>query len=128
VCWQCFFNNLLDLSAHPHAARYDFITYPGGSTVGFTYDDRGRRTSVTDQNSYTYDDADRLITLTDAANNATHYAYDTENNLSSIADANGHTTSFEYNPLGNSRPTSEARDWVGMSASGHRSRCYSAGS
>ena len=50
---------------------------------------------------FTNDDADRLITVTDAANNST--AYDTENNLSSITDANGHTTSFEYNPRASSR-------------------------
>ena len=31
--------------------------------------------------SYTYDDADRLTTVTDAASNVTTYAYDTESNL-----------------------------------------------
>ena len=34
--------------------------------------------------TYAYDDADRLITVTDAANNVTTYGYDTENNLMSI--------------------------------------------
>ncbi len=71
------------------------ITYPDHSTVGFAYDTRGRRTSVTDQNgkttSYTYDDADRLTAVTDPAGNMTQYAYDTEDNLISITDANGHS-------------------------------------
>jgi YD repeat-containing protein len=61
---------------------------------------------VTDQNgkttSYTYDDADRLITVTDAATpgNVTTYGYDTESNLTSIQDANSHTTSFSYDAFG----------------------------
>jgi YD repeat-containing protein len=75
--------------------------YPDGSTVGFGYDYRGRRTSVTDQNNktttYTYDDADRLTSVTDPAHNTTQYAYDVEDNLLSITDANNHITSFQYN-------------------------------
>jgi RHS repeat-associated protein len=59
---------------------------------------------VTDQNGkmtrYTYDDADRLTAVTDAAQNPTQYAYDTENNLLSITDANGHQTSFTYDAFG----------------------------
>ena len=55
---------------------------------------------MTDQNgkvtSYAYDDADRLINVTDVALNVTHYAYDLENNLTSITDAAQHTTSFVY--------------------------------
>ena len=97
-------------SAHPTTFAYDLmnrltgITYPDGSTVGFTYDSRGRRITSTDQNNktttYTYDDADRLTAVTDPANNLTQYAYDTENNLLSITDANNHTTSFAYNARG----------------------------
>jgi RHS repeat-associated protein len=97
-------------SAHPTTFAYDLmnrltgITYPDGSTVGFTYDSRGRRITSTDQNNktttYTYDDADRLTAVTDPANNNTQYAYDTEDNLLSITDANNHTTSFAYNARG----------------------------
>ena len=35
--------------------------------------------------SYTYDAADRLTAVTDAANHVTQYVYDTENNLTSIS-------------------------------------------
>ena len=84
--------------------RLTAISYPDGSSVGFGYDSRGRRTSATDQNqkttTYTYDDADRLTTVTDAAQNTTQYAYDTEGNLTSITDANNHTTYFGYNARG----------------------------
>jgi RHS repeat-associated protein len=97
-------------AAHPTTFAYDTmshltgITYPDGSTAGFTYDIRGRRITSTDQNNktttYTYDDADRLTAITDPANNTTQYNYDTEDNLLSITDANGHTTYFAYNARG----------------------------
>ena len=52
-------------------SRLTGITYPDGSTVGFTYDSRGRRITATDQNNktttYTYDTADRLTEVTDPA-------------------------------------------------------------
>ena len=54
---------------------------------------------------YVYDDADRLTSVTDAAQNSTQYAYDTENNLLSITDAKGHTTSFQYDAYGRVRET-----------------------
>ena len=38
-----------------------------------------------------YDDADRLISVTDPANNLTSYNHDTEDNLLSITDANHHS-------------------------------------
>ncbi len=97
-------------TSHPTSFSYDImnrltgITYPDGSTVGFTYDVRGRRITATDQNhrttTYTYDDADRLTVVKDPANNVTQYAYDTEDNLLSITDANNHMTQFAYNSRG----------------------------
>ena len=97
-------------AAHPTSFTFDImsrltgITYPDGSTVGFTYDSRGRRITATDQNNktttYTYDTADRLTEVTDPALNNTHYAYDTEDNLLSITDANNHVTQFAYNARG----------------------------
>jgi RHS repeat-associated protein len=50
--------------------------------------------------SYAFDDADRLISVTDAAQNATQYSYDAEDDLLSITDANGHATSFTYDAFG----------------------------
>jgi RHS repeat-associated protein len=50
--------------------------------------------------TYAYDDADRLTSVTDAANHATSYAYDTENNLTSITDANNNQTQFTYDAFG----------------------------
>jgi len=86
--------------------RLTSITYPGQTTsVTFHYDYRGRRDSVTDQNSkkttYAYDDADRLVSVTDAQSptpGVTQYAYDNENNLTTITDALNRQTVFSYDP------------------------------
>jgi YD repeat-containing protein len=65
---------------------------------------RGRGTSATDQSDkttiYDRDDADRLISVTGAANNLTQYADDTEGNRTSITDSTIHTTYFAYAELG----------------------------
>ena len=64
-------------SAHPTIFAYDIrsrltaITYPDGTSGSFGYDYRGRRISAIDQNgkttTYAYDDADRLLSVTDPA-------------------------------------------------------------
>ena len=58
---------------------------------------------MTDQNgkvtSYAYDDADRLVSVTDAqtpTRGVTQYGYDTEGDLISITDALNRVTSFSY--------------------------------
>jgi len=84
--------------------RLKQVTYPDSTTVINQYDStRGRLHTVTDQNNkvttYDYDDADRLIKVTDAQTptaGATQYVYDTEGNLTSITDALGHPTGFVY--------------------------------
>jgi YD repeat-containing protein len=61
-----------------------------------------------------YDDADRLITVTDAATNVTTYGYDTESNLTSIKDANNHTTSFTLDAYGRVTQTNFPNSQVEM--------------
>jgi len=99
--------------------RVTLITYPTSpaTTVQFHYDWRGRRDYVIDQNgnktSYGYDDADRVITITDAQSptpGITTYGYDTENNLTDITDAMGNHTHINYtgngpNPLNATFPS-----------------------
>jgi len=83
--------------------RVKTTTYPGQTaSVAFHYDYRGRRDSVTDQNAnkttYGYDDADRLVSVTDAQTptaGLTQYAYDNESNLTTITDANNHQTNIQ---------------------------------
>ena len=84
--------------------RLKTITYPGQTvSIQFHYDYRGRRDYVIDQNGfktiYGYDDADRLISVTDAQSptaGVTTYTYDTENNLTDIYDAKLSHTHFDY--------------------------------
>src|SRR5216684_4602623 len=87
--------------------RVTLIPYPTSTatTVQFHYDWRGRRDYVIDQNNnkttYGYDDADRLLTVTDSQTptaGVTTYAYDTENNLTDIYDAKNNHTQFLYSP------------------------------
>jgi RHS repeat-associated protein len=84
--------------------RLNSITYPGATTnIQIHHDYRGRRDYVIDQNgfktTYGYDDADRLISVTDAQTptaGVTTYTYDTENNLTDIYDAASNHTHFDY--------------------------------
>ena len=81
--------NRLTAFTYDSMNRLKTITYPAATTsIQFHYDYRGRRDYVIDQNgqktSYGYDDADRLISVTDSQSptpGVTHYGYDTENNL-----------------------------------------------
>jgi len=47
-----------------------------------------------------YDDADRLVAVTDAAQNSTVYGYDIENNIVGITDAANHHRAFACDALG----------------------------
>jgi RHS repeat-associated protein len=98
------------LTQQPTTFEYDLrnrltrVTYPTTppTSTSFTYDNRGRRASVTDANgrttAYAYDDADRLITVTDAQTPAgvTHYEYDSEDNLINVTDALNRVTHYDY--------------------------------
>jgi RHS repeat-associated protein len=84
--------------------RVTSITYPDLTSVQFHYDYRGRRDWVQDQNgkrtTYAYDDADRLLSVTDAQSptaGVTTYAYDTESHVTDIWDAAQNHTHITYN-------------------------------
>ena len=69
---------------------------------------------MTDQNTktttYAYDDADRLTSVTDAANNLTTYGYDTESNLTTYGyDTESNLTSRARHP--HLLPTWDSAEW-----------------
>jgi RHS repeat-associated protein len=72
-----------------------------GNMTGYTYDDRGNRTSVVlpdgSQYMYFYNDQDRLILATDPEGNSTMWIYDEQRRLINTNTPDGASTSFEYN-------------------------------
>lgn len=65
----------------------------------YTYDDGNRVTSVTDARNNTtrfrYDDRGNLVQLTNALSDASSFTYDSEGNVSTFTDFNGNVTRFE---------------------------------
>lgn len=81
--------------------RVESITYPGGQSVHYTYDDAGRRASVGDHDgnvaNYHYDVLGRLSRVTDGVGvEIVGYTYDTGNLPSRVDHANGVSTTYAY--------------------------------
>ncbi|MFI0901615.1 DUF6531 domain-containing protein [Streptomyces sp. NPDC020983] len=77
---------------------------PAQFTTSYVYDDADRLLSVTDANHHTtaygYDPAGNLHTVTDATDRVTVYDYDDANLLKTVTDPAGHTTKYTYDPAG----------------------------
>lgn len=86
--------------------RLERETRPDGTQMDYTYDDVGNRTSVsitrggiiTSSTSYTYDELNRLETVTDSSG-TTIYAYDAVGNLDTVTYPNGLVTDYDYNTI-----------------------------
>ncbi len=78
---------------------------PAAFTTTYTYDGADRLLSVTDANnhktSYTYDAVGNLATSTDPANKTTAYTYDAANQLTQVSDPNGDSQGLTYDAMGN---------------------------
>lgn len=74
------------------------------TTTGFTYDDGERVETVTDARgnitTYSYDDFGNLITLQSPDTGTTSYTYDEAGNMTSKTDANGVTSTMSYDDRG----------------------------
>ncbi|MBI2761302.1 MAG: RHS repeat protein, partial [Chloroflexi bacterium] len=71
--------------------------------IQFTYDNAGRRTSMTDgtgTTTYTYDNADRLTSVTAPVTGTVSYAYDNANRLTTLTYPSTHAVSYGYNSRG----------------------------
>ncbi len=118
-------NHVLTTYTFDAANQLTDIDYPGTSEdVSFTYDDAGRRASMTDglgTTTWTYDDLNRPITISDPFGatvghsydavgnrtglaypdgNSVSYSYDPANRLTGVTDWNDQTTQYTYDPLG----------------------------
>lgn len=90
-------------------ARLLQMTDPNNLVTTYTYDLRGRVTSVTETPpsgpariaSFTYDNAGQLTTVTAPNGTILTYAYDAAHNLTSITDNLGNTVEYGYDLNGN---------------------------
>ncbi len=78
------------------------ITYADNTTVTFTYNFRGQRTSVTDQlnrtTTFRYDDAGQMTKFIRPDETELTFAYDEVGRIKSATDERGKTTTYEYDP------------------------------
>jgi YD repeat-containing protein len=90
--WQYSYDNFGNLQSQ---------TDPEGNTVSFTYDVMGRLTTRTDAKgnqpvSYTWDDADRLVSVQGPGDYYAEYGYDTNGNKVYELDSKRQKTTFQY--------------------------------
>ena len=82
--------------------RFLESTSLAGETTTFGYDGEGHRTSMQRPLGdaytwhYTYDEGDRLSSVTDPLGDVTNYVYDLDGNLTTQTNANDHATTFAY--------------------------------
>ena len=86
--------------------RLSKVTYPNGGSVVYRYDAAGRLIEDTKEplgatTTYQYDDADRLIAITDPMGNTIHYGYDMRGNKIYTIDAKGYMTKYLYDANNN---------------------------
>ena len=84
------------------ANRLIKITFADDTTMTFTYNFRGQRTSMTDQLSRTitfdYDNAGQLINITRPDQSELKFTYDEVGRIKTGTDERGQTTTYEYDP------------------------------
>jgi RHS repeat-associated protein len=77
------------------------VTWPSGLWIEYGYDDAGNRTQLTtaDQSiAYTFDELNRLKTVTPTLGQGATYDYDAVGNRATVTHANGVTTTYTYHP------------------------------
>ncbi|MBT0774216.1 fibronectin type III domain-containing protein [Kineosporia sp. J2-2] len=97
-------------------------TGPSATTLTYTYDAAGRRTTVIYPGTghtltYGYDDADRMTSVTDWANRTTTYTYNINDTLKATALPNGVTTSYGYDASGLTTAITSTSNTGGTSSS-----------
>jgi RHS repeat-associated protein len=85
---------------------------PNGITTNYTYDDRGRVTSITvhpganqSQTSFSYDATENLTVITRPDGSSLTYAYDNAHRVTSITNNLGETITYTLDALGNRTAT-----------------------
>jgi YD repeat-containing protein len=108
------------------------LTQPNGLVIEYTYDAKGRKTSIIANGrtiSYSYDAIDRLTAVSDD-HGTTRYAYDPLGRQTRIDYPNGTVTTTDYDALGrpilvesqDAQGNPIARTHYSLDAAGHRTR------
>jgi RHS repeat-associated protein len=109
-------DNLTTTYGYDAADRQTTINYSDGATpnVTYSYDNAGRRLTMTDGSgttSYTYDSLDRITRIVDGHGTTTDYGFDLAGNKTSISyPGTGHTVSKTYDAA---QRLSTVSDWLG---------------
>jgi RHS repeat-associated protein len=93
--------------------RVDSIAYHDTTSVKYTYNAVGQRTSMTDPTgttSYEYDALNRMIKIIQPGNKTINYAYDAVGNKTSVTAPNTRTVNYQYD---NTNRLVATVDWNG---------------
>ena len=99
------------------AGKPQTATYPGGSTVSYTYDTVGRLGAMQDligTTSYTYDAASRLAAVTDPHGFIVSYTYDGVGNVTALTYPGNKKVYYTYDKL--NRLKTVTIDWLTKTA------------
>lgn len=109
------YGTLVEQTAYNHAGAVTQTTDALGNITYTGYDSEGQAVSMTQTSGeeehhafYSYDNAGRILSTLDAADNPVTLTYDTQGNITGMTTAGGHTTTYTYDLLG--RVTSRTDD------------------
>lgn len=89
--------------SYNNAGDVSRISDPNSHSVGYTYDARGRITASDingNKTLYSYDNAGRLLSVTDAIGGVTSYEYNGLGNITKVTDNKGNVTEYVYDDCG----------------------------
>lgn len=114
-------DNLITQTAYDNLYRISVVTYPDGSTATYAYDDaNGHPTNILSianddlgTTAWTYDDMDRVSTVTDVFGKVVGYAYDHFDRVSTLTYPGNLDVTYTYNDR---HQITSVTDWLGNSA------------
>ena len=106
-------NDTINFTEYDKNNRLKTKTYPGPSSVSFTYDENGNTKTMIDSlgtTTYAYDELDRILSVEDPFLKKVEYTYDTAINKRTIIYPDGKEVLYEYDSLNR---LWKVTDWLG---------------